>query len=281
GNDTDATRQAEFNESGETDFLGRRRMSWIFSVNNQTTFWNIKNNYYVVSDSGAAFYARHAAAGVTGEGSPLSWHINSRIGADSVNAFKKVALQLSNIPKLMTAMMDWYRRPIVEGGAGKTKSTSNFSRLLYDYDRRGIFYYSDTLNCPYPTSNAAYTAAEGGFPVGDLNWFPAKKAEWIPWYAINAVAPAHQGPVGFELLQNYPNPFNPSTKIAFTLKNQSNVTVSVFNALGEKVATVVNGELATGYHEFDFNASALASGLYIYRLEAGNFSQVRKMMVLK
>jgi hypothetical protein len=279
GNDTDYVRQAEFNESGELDPFGNRRMNWIFSVNNDVTNWQISNNYYSISDSGQAFYNRHAAAGVTGEGSPLTWHINSKLGADSVNAFKKESTPLNKIPLLMTAMMDWYRRPINEGGAGKTKATTNFNRLLYDYDRKGWQYLSDTMDCAYSTSLSAYTASQGGFPLGDLNWFPTKKQEWQIW--VTDVKEPDYTPNTFSLNQNYPNPFNPTTKISFNLAVDGKTSLSVYNVLGQKVATLVDKELAAGSHEVNFDASLLSTGVYFYKLESGNNLEIKKMMLLK
>jgi hypothetical protein len=85
----------------------------------------------------------------------------------------------------------------------------------------------------------------------------------------------------FELNQNYPNPFNPSTTISFTLQENQFVTLKVFNAIGEEVTTLVNGNLTQGLHSANFNADGLSSGFYIYKLESGNQVQVRKMMLLK
>ncbi len=79
-------------------------------------------------------------------------------------------------------------------------------------------------------------------------------------------------PAVFSLGNNYPNPFNPATTINFTLAEQSMVTLSVYNAIGERVAVLVNGELPSGFHIAEFNASNLPSGIYIYRLEAGSFT---------
>ena len=105
GNDTDATRQNEFLPSGERDTFGNYRMTWILSFPNSTTQWTVSNNYYGISDSGQAFYNQYTSAGVTGEGSPLTWHINSRLGADSVNAFKKIKIVPNNVANLMTTLM--------------------------------------------------------------------------------------------------------------------------------------------------------------------------------
>ena len=85
----------------------------------------------------------------------------------------------------------------------------------------------------------------------------------------------------FTLNQNYPNPFNPSTKISFTIPQSTNVKLSVFNALGEKIAELMNEVKSAGTYDVDFNASELSSGIYLYRLEAGEFIQTRKMSLMK
>ena len=75
-------------------------------------------------------------------------------------------------------------------------------------------------------------------------------------------------PTEFHLLQNYPNPFNPSTNIRYGLPSRSHVTLSVFNTLGQQVATLVEGEQEAGYHEAQFDDPGLASGVYLYRLKS-------------
>lgn len=87
--------------------------------------------------------------------------------------------------------------------------------------------------------------------------------------------------LSYKLSQNYPNPFNPTTVIKFSLPKSGITTLEVFNILGEKVATLVDKKLSAGNYAFDFNAKNLPSGIYIYRLEANNFSAVRKMLLLK
>jgi hypothetical protein len=88
-------------------------------------------------------------------------------------------------------------------------------------------------------------------------------------------------PARFGLSQNYPNPFNPSTTIRFTLPRSSNVTLTVFNALGQQVAVLQNGELEGGYHEVRFEASGLSSGAYFYILQAGTFVETKKLMLVR
>ena len=93
-------------------------------------------------------------------------------------------------------------------------------------------------------------------------------------------APALQ-PTQFSLGQNYPNPFNPSTTIRYTLPVSGRVAMRVYNILGQAVATLVDGTQNAGTYEVSFNASALSSGVYFYRIESGSFAAVRKMMLLK
>ncbi len=88
-------------------------------------------------------------------------------------------------------------------------------------------------------------------------------------------------PNEYSLSQNYPNPFNPTTTIEFSLRQDGRTVLEVFNILGQVVATLVNGELKAGTHQIRFNASALPSGLYFYRLRSGAFVSIKKMMLLK
>ena len=88
-------------------------------------------------------------------------------------------------------------------------------------------------------------------------------------------------PAQYGLSQNYPNPFNPNTTIKFSIPEASNVTLKVFNTLGEEISVLVNRVMEAGTHEINFDASQLQSGIYFYRIDAGAFSQVKKMTLLK
>ncbi|MFZ2866152.1 MAG: T9SS type A sorting domain-containing protein, partial [Ignavibacteriaceae bacterium] len=85
----------------------------------------------------------------------------------------------------------------------------------------------------------------------------------------------------FELSQNYPNPFNPTTRISYSLSERSNVTLKVYDVLGNEVATLVNTTKSAGNHVVTFGGENLASGLYIYTLKAGNFISSKKMVLIK
>jgi hypothetical protein len=104
----------------------------------------------------------------------------------------------------------------------------------------------------------------------------------IPLSNVTAVeGPAAPRPVQYVLFQNYPNPFNPSTTIRFGLPQRSPVTLRVFNTLGEQVAQLVNGEMDAGYHELGFDGAGLTSGVYFYRLQAGDVAQTKKLILLQ
>jgi len=99
----------------------------------------------------------------------------------------------------------------------------------------------------------------------------------------------YAGPKEFRLEQNYPNPFNPTTTIQYQIpaspksspKERTSVTLRIYDILGSEVATLINDEQEAGYYEVNWDASNLASGVYIYRLQTGSFVSVKKMMLLR
>jgi hypothetical protein len=144
----------------------------------------------------------------------------------------------------------------------------------------GYDYSNPPYDFSYSTTSASYTAAEGGFPLGDLNWFPSKKAEWETYTDVEESE--YSGiPSSFSLGQNYPNPFNPTTVINYSIPKNANVVLKVYNILGKEIATLVNGQQSAGSHNISFNASNLASGVYFYAIQADGFSSTKKMMLLK
>ena len=88
-------------------------------------------------------------------------------------------------------------------------------------------------------------------------------------------------PSAYTLYQNYPNPFNPTTNIKFALPQSGRVKLTIYDALGREVETLINNELAAGTHIIAWNAKNMASGIYLYRIEANNFVQVNKMLLVK
>jgi len=88
-------------------------------------------------------------------------------------------------------------------------------------------------------------------------------------------------PVTFQLQQNYPNPFNPETQISFTLQKESPTSLKVYNAKGQLVETLLEGSMQAGSHNVTFNGAGLPSGVYLYKLTSGEFSEVNKMLLVK
>ena len=88
-------------------------------------------------------------------------------------------------------------------------------------------------------------------------------------------------PAMYSLAQNYPNPFNPTTTIEYALPHAGYATLRIYNVLGEEVATLVEGEQAAGTFKTTWDASDLPSGVYFYRLTAGEYVQTRKMVLMK
>jgi hypothetical protein len=102
---------------------------------------------------------------------------------------------------------------------------------------------------------------------------------------ITSVHARDEVPSEFRLSQNYPNPFNPATEIRFALPKANHVVVKIFNTLGEEIRTLVDAPYESGYHSVrwdgkDKNGNPVASGIYLYHLQAGIFSQVKKMSLL-
>jgi len=104
---------------------------------------------------------------------------------------------------------------------------------------------------------------------------------WGPVGPVLAVENDNGFPDRFELEQNYPNPFNPSTTIKYELPKASEVRLSVYDKLGHELSTLVNERREAGVHEVKFDAAGLSSGVYFYRLQAGDFVQLKKLVLLK
>jgi hypothetical protein len=92
---------------------------------------------------------------------------------------------------------------------------------------------------------------------------------------------AHDLPREFMLQQNYPNPFNPTTVVRYQIPGASQVRLVVYDMLGREVAVLVNGKEEAGYHTAMFDGSGLASGVYLYRLTSGSYTETRKMVLVR
>ncbi|MFZ0454378.1 MAG: T9SS type A sorting domain-containing protein, partial [Ignavibacteriaceae bacterium] len=141
-------------------------------------------------------------------------------------------------------------------------------------------------------NQTAQVSTIDNLPIGSLIWNDAQNAAYNPADAMQKVYAAFNAavdvvetgsgiPMTYKLSQNYPNPFNPTTTIEFALPKAQNVTLKIYNVLGQEVATLINSNIAAGNHSIRFDASNLSSGLYIYKISAGSFTSAKKMMLLK
>jgi hypothetical protein len=108
-------------------------------------------------------------------------------------------------------------------------------------------------------------------------------AGWIP-LSTPQIMYKQEGeslPIDFSLGQNHPNPFNPNTEIEFTLPHACHARLEIFNIVGQKVTTLVNRQMEAGYHTVSFDCGRCASGVYMYRLQAGDFVESKKMLLVK
>jgi hypothetical protein len=163
-------------------------------------------------------------------------------------------------------------------------SSLKFTNLIWTGQAVGGYRWNqlpaDPFNLAYPVpENLRYsnttlqTAGTDGKALGDLNWFPEQITEVkeIP----NSL------PTKFDLSQNYPNPFNPTTIINYSIPTSGFVSLKVFNILGQEVATLYQGFQKAGIFKANFDATKLASGIYLYRLESSGFSETKKMILMK
>ena len=104
---------------------------------------------------------------------------------------------------------------------------------------------------------------------------------WLMNGVVVGVPNENISPASFSLSQNYPNPFNPATKITYSIPNELQVNLKIYDVMGREVAVLVNGRQQAGTYEVNFNAASLASGTYFYKLTAGDFVSVKKMILLK
>ncbi len=127
-----------------------------------------------------------------------------------------------------------------------------------------------TLNAPTVSLNPLVFVIEGG-----------KFIVFSQTTVVNVKPEEPVIPDEFVVHQNYPNPFNPSTTIRYELPSRSHVVLKILNLLGQELATLVDEEKAVGKYEVSWDASRMASGLYFYRLQAGEFVETKTLMLLK
>lgn len=132
-------------------------------------------------------------------------------------------------------------------------------------------------------SGTRRTWSVGGCPFVPYNGFESRVLNFgVDITPTTKITPVNtQSPGGYELGQNYPNPFNPTTNIRFSITKTQFVSLKIYNAIGEEVGVLVNENLQPGTYESSFNGSNLTSGIYFYRLQTENFTETKKMTLIK
>ncbi len=157
-------------------------------------------------------------------------------------------------------------------------STAVISPSPLQLTYNGKEYYFQRWN---GTGNGSYSGTNPNVTIQHMNNVIVQSAiyDTIPPIGIQNL---HTGvPQVYELHQNFPNPFNPVTKIKFDIPQFSNVKIRVYDIIGNEVASLYNGELEAGYYIAEWNAADYSSGVYFYRIDAGNYSSVKRMVLIK
>lgn len=154
---------------------------------------------------------------------------------------------------------------IVGSGGTILKTTNSGNTWISDISGAGniVFFSVD-----FPGTTVGYASASNGAIY-----------KYNPPTAVNNYS--NEVPNSFKLYNNYPNPFNPSTTIKFDIAKGSNVKITIYDILGKEVKILVNENLKAGKYQINFDASSISSGTYFYRVDAGDYSEIKKMVLLK
>jgi len=178
---------------------------------------------------------------------------------------------------------------LIAGDTEKEYENGFLEAWILRVDSSGIELWSKTLgNSSSDEANSVQQTYDGGYIIAGLYTDPTPET-WMDGYLIR-LAPetittvkenVNTDPKSFQLSQNYPNPFNPKTVIKFQVPSSKFIKLEVYDILGREVQTLVDAPMSAGEHEVIFNGSGLPSGVYIYTLKVNEFSQSRKMLLLK
>jgi hypothetical protein len=135
----------------------------------------------------------------------------------------------------------------------------------------------DTVSFPVLTASESY----GRIPDGGEWQILSTISQGISNISVTGIKEISASVIDFQLNQNYPNPFNPTTTISYTIPIQGNVSLKIYDVLGKEIITLVDEMKTAGNYQVTFNATQLVSGMYFYKLETNNYSQTKKMILLK
>lgn len=178
---------------------------------------------------------------------------------------------------------------IDEGTLGTFMEVTSAGEVVWKYinpvDKAGVITQGDTIpddpTHPGEKMNSVFRVYKYAPEYAAFTGRDLSPGDFIEKYPTSADDKINNLPSSFELFQNYPNPFNPSTTIRYSISRQGSVTIKIYNLLGEEILTLVNTNKPAGSYSVKLNSNNLASGIYLYRMESGNYSNTKKFIVLK
>jgi len=266
--------------------------------------FDVRNNAYVFPQKMVDFYNTYNDTVATKDSITIPVY-----GEGENNGVQAYVTRKLVMPTWMSDYTNWTLDTLLAGVSNITVSgnmdvdpgfgsvvTDQLDKLL-DYVRRiavneldTTWYFGDTHyppTWPLPedltySNMSLQSAGTDGYAVGDLNWFPSQKAQWV----LGVETISSNIPKDFSLSDAYPNPFNPETKINFNLAKSANIKMIVYNLLGQKIKTLVSQEMNAGTYSVtwdgkdDFNKQ-VASGVYLFSFQAESFRTTKKVVLLK
>jgi hypothetical protein len=240
-----------------------------------------------VGSWGSAYFAqqaRQAGEDIVGviNVDMLGWDENSDGLIDIHTRPIANSVQLANLVLQLESLYSLGLSPIIYNPGTSASDHSSFWRYGYSALVFSEAFWGGDFNPFYQTSNDRRVHFNLGF-FHALSKLVIATTAYISLYDF----PTHledqepTSPSGFTLGQNYPNPFNPITTIVYALPHRANVNLAVYNSLGQQAATLVNEDQEAGYREAKFDAQDLSSGVYFYRLKAGDFVATKKLLILR
>ncbi len=233
---------------------------YCFSSDLQTSLWelNVPYNYYCGASLG-----KEGAFVVTGAGTQISAYKFSGTRKPAADFFAETTLVLQGSvinffdqSSYQPTSWEWF----FPGSETNSSTQQNPENILYNTP--GIYEVSLITTNSFGTDTL-------------------KKSCYIEVKQANYVNEPDEMFDEFKLYQNFPNPFNPSTSISWEQPIESKTTIKIYDVLGKELMTILDEEIFPGFHQAEFNAGSLPSGIYFYRIFAGNFTQIKKMMLLK
>lgn len=193
------------------------------------------------------------------------WRIKAGLSQEGMQVFRQMASQQVDAGA--------HESPIVLSGGGNTFLYQAYVGRVTIAGNEAIAVFVDDYAVQTGTANTMIGSTA-------RTWYDGISLAEVNAIAVS-VAEHNEIPIEFSLLQNYPNPFNPTTTITYALPKAAHVSLKIYNLLGREVATLVDQQMPSGTHQTTWNAQGMTSGVYFYKISIGNFSNIRKMILLQ